>query len=548
MATEPEDRRARILDAAAEVYAQRSIANASKRDIARIADTSVRAVTEVGEHRVDLLREVVEGLPFPPVAESMAAQARHPSEPALQALLRAARDVLGDPGAAWDPLELQALVCAPYDEATREVVAARLALRWDAAREVVRQLRGAGTDDTIGDDAAAMHLIATGLGLAVLAPVADRWSDAQAWTALTARLLETMAADLPEEAGPHLRWRARIAMSDSPSSMAHLLRVLSLLQVHVVSVFTAPLGEREQLVDLFLSAPVDVERSTIVHALASVGSDVIVTRGIEKDAEDVATRVLRLSARLVQHPETVPQGVADLVLADSWEVTPSVAGEDSSALVMRLQWTPERHVVLRRVRAPFTPTERRRASGLLALVAELAEVRGDADAYGWRENLRDGRTVVIRLARPEDMSGVEALHDRSSEESRFQRYFAPMTEWREDNLRRISGGHRGTTLVATDESGDVIALGNVFPLGPDEVESAEIAVIVDDAWHRCGLGRLMTSHLVAVARRAGFVRLIAYVLADNVAMRTLLDTMDLDWQVEPDADFGPDVVRLTAPL
>ena len=38
--------------------------------------------------------------------------------------------------------------------------------------------------------------------------------------------------------------------------MAHLLRVLSLLRVHVVSLFTAQLGEGQQLVDMFLSSPI----------------------------------------------------------------------------------------------------------------------------------------------------------------------------------------------------------------------------------------------------------------------------------------------------
>jgi AcrR family transcriptional regulator len=177
MPLEP-DKRERVLEAAAEVFAAHSIANASKREVARVADVPVRLVSEVGQHRVDLLRQVVEQLPFPPVAEHMAAQARNPTEPALQALMRAAREVLGDPGAAWDPLELQAILTAPYDEATRAVMTERLNLRWDAAREVVHQLRGpASSDDdsdVIGDDAAALHLIAVGLGLALLAPISDR--------------------------------------------------------------------------------------------------------------------------------------------------------------------------------------------------------------------------------------------------------------------------------------------------------------------------------------------------------------------------------------
>ena len=49
---------------------------------------------------VAALRDTVAALPFPPVAEQIAEEAARPSQPALQALLRAARDVLGDPGAA----------------------------------------------------------------------------------------------------------------------------------------------------------------------------------------------------------------------------------------------------------------------------------------------------------------------------------------------------------------------------------------------------------------------------------------------------------------
>ena len=52
--------------------------------------------------------------------------------------------MLGDPATAWDPLELQAIVVAPYDEPLRQVVVQRLNERWDAAEAVVRQLRGPG--------------------------------------------------------------------------------------------------------------------------------------------------------------------------------------------------------------------------------------------------------------------------------------------------------------------------------------------------------------------------------------------------------------------
>jgi RimJ/RimL family protein N-acetyltransferase len=121
-----------------------------------------------------------------------------------------------------------------------------------------------------------------------------------------------------------------------------------------------------------------------------------------------------------------------------------------------------------------------------------------------------------------------------------------MNEWRQDNLRRISGGHRGATLVVTSDDEEVIALGNVFPAGPQEDDRAEIAVIVEDDWHGRGVGRLLMTRLVDVARRMGFRELVAYVLADNAPMFALLAATGLSWQPGIDHDLGSTVVALTA--
>jgi RimJ/RimL family protein N-acetyltransferase len=182
------------------------------------------------------------------------------------------------------------------------------------------------------------------------------------------------------------------------------------------------------------------------------------------------------------------------------------------------------------------------------LVAALSEARGEVDGFGWRENLADGRAVSIRLARPQDTEGVERMHERCSPTSRYQRYFTPMNEWREDNLRRISGGHRGATLVVTDVREQVIALGNVFPIGPDEADVAEIALLVQDDWHGAGVGLLLTERLIDVARRMGFSQLMAYVLADNRAMRGLLTATGHEWEPRADHDLGSSVVCLVAHL
>jgi GNAT superfamily N-acetyltransferase len=102
--------------------------------------------------------------------------------------------------------------------------------------------------------------------------------------------------------------------------------------------------------------------------------------------------------------------------------------------------------------------------------------------------------------------------------------------------------------VATDVHETIVALGNVFPIGPQQSDVAEIAVIVDDAWHGAGVGLLLTERLIEVARRMGFRQLVAYVLADNRAMLKLLAATELTWITSHDHDLGNSVVSLVADL
>ena len=57
------------------------------------------------------------------------------------------------------------------------------------------------------------------------------------------------------------------------------------------------------------------------------------------------------------HPELAPFAAAKLVEADNVEVAAATEGEDDSPDIMRLQWTPDRHVVLQRGWAPFARAE-----------------------------------------------------------------------------------------------------------------------------------------------------------------------------------------------
>lgn len=550
MTSELDQRRERIIAAAADLFAQFGVVNVSRHDIAKAADVNLRSVAAVGEHRSDLLREVVERLPEAPVADAMRKQAEDPTTSAMAALLSAAQQALGDPTNAWDARELQALTAAPYDEPLRALVGARVERRWAAVREVLRQLQitaGSTTDE----EAAVLHVLAVGVGLAVLTPIIPRAHNTRAWTALTARIIEALAADgdsevLPPHASARV-WRARVSVANSPSAIAHLTRILSLLDVSVMSLTATVIGDDRDrsLVDLILTSSDTITRTLIIDALRSVGTDVVVGRGEGSDTEDVAARVLELSTRLLAHPDYAPQAAADLLLADSWEVVDASVGEDSSAHTARLQWSVDQHVIVRRFAAPFTAGEYARASALLELLDAVTVARGTT-GFGWRDSLAEGTEIITRLARPEDTAAVEALHGRCSQESLLHRYFTPKNTWREENLRRISGGHRGMTLVVTEGDAsngeNVVAIGNAFPLGPHDLTVGEIALLVEDSWHGKGIGRLLLAHLLEAAPRLGFTEVVAYVLGGNDAMSALLPTPDSTptgkWVSEPANDLS----------
>ena len=548
------ERRRRILDAAHELFEDVGVAATSRRDVAVAADVATRSVHAVADSRSSLLALVTEALPFPPTSQRLQEQAQSAEArgEALQTILAAAREAFGAPASVWDVIELQATALAPFDDQLAQVVRERVAMRWDAARTVVRQLRGeGGVDSTIDDDAATLHLLAVGAGLALLDGLTPRPVEAAAWVRLTSRLLESLAAIDPrgrDYDGATRPWRIRVVAPATPAATARVLRVLALIGAEVITLFTHAQDDGTQLIDLICSAPTALERDDLTRALATAGHRVLAAPGVPEDEHDLIARVLDAAAELVEHPERAPRAAAELVLADSWTVEPATEGDDAASDVMRLQWTPDHHVVLHRDGAPFAAVERARASALLRLVDAVASAPAGAGGFGWVEYLRDGTQVVIRLARPEDAEGVADMHARSSEATRYQRYFTPHTDWREDQLRRVAGGHRGATLVAVNWRGDIVGLGNVFPDRPDETSTAEIAVIVEDAWQGRGLGGRLLQHLVDLARRQGFDEVLALVLASNTGMVRLLERLDLEWTRSTDPDLGASIVRLTAPL
>lgn len=138
--------------------------------------------------------------------------------------------------------------------------------------------------------------------------------------------------------------------------------------------------------------------------------------------------------------------------------------------------------------------------------------------------------IITREATPEDFDryfdeGFAAL----GPESRVMRFFTPVHDLPDgvrERLRAIDGTVNGAVIAfdaaLRDDAGHPEGrpvgvarwMGN--PGGPPE-----LAVTVIDDYHGHGVGSRMTDLLVVLARKRGIRRIIADVLRENVAMRSL---------------------------
>ncbi|MEZ5185459.1 MAG: GNAT family N-acetyltransferase [Candidatus Nanopelagicales bacterium] len=551
MAKSDEETRARIIDAAAELFSEHGFSGTKVSMVAKAARVSPSTVRRLAGGRAELFEQVMATRVKSSAAERIAAAAQDPTaSPPLAVILAVGQEVFANPERSWGALELEALTRAHLDGPLREIEAARMLARSENAAALVAQVRAmGGLDDDVSDRAVVYLTLAMSVGLAMLDPVAPNKPTAAHWNALIARVGMAMAPKdmslIPSfEAGRP--WRVRVDIPDRPGTVARLVRALGALHSFTVGVQTVGSGEGFRTMDLALVAPETVDSEVIRAAALTVGQRAFVGEGSDADSLDLPTRVLDGASALVARPELAPFAAAELVEADEVEVTDATEGEDDSPDVLRVQWTPDQHVVLQRGWAPFAGAERTRISALLRLSSAIATMSGNEEALGWVEPIKGG-TVWIRLARPEDADAVAQMHDRSSERSRYQRYFA-ITEWRGVRLHRLSGGHRGATLVVMSEDGAIVGLGNLFPDqaegSEEESHAAEIAMIIEDEYQGRGVGKKLLQSLLHFATRLNFTEVVATVLAENRGMLHLLQTSGLNWKTE----IHDGIASMRAPL
>lgn len=131
--------------------------------------------------------------------------------------------------------------------------------------------------------------------------------------------------------------------------------------------------------------------------------------------------------------------------------------------------------------------------------------------------LRDGSTARLRTIGPDDGPGIVGLHGRLSAESVRLRFFAAHPRLSEDEVRRLTEHREPDHLALVAERGDALVAIAQYDREPG-CEEAEVAFVVDDAYHGLGLGTLLLEHLAAAGRRHGIRRFVAVTLWENRPM------------------------------
>jgi acetyltransferase len=150
--------------------------------------------------------------------------------------------------------------------------------------------------------------------------------------------------------------------------------------------------------------------------------------------------------------------------------------------------------------------------------------------------LADGSRFTVRPIRPDDAGRETSFIEALSARSRHLRFHGALASLTPAMLARFTqvDYQRDMAFVAIDSQAgqeQEIAVARYFRLPAGD--TCEFAIVVADAWQRRGLGRLLLSRLIAVARSRGMKQMLGHVLAGNPPMLAMCTRLGFEIQPVP---------------
>ncbi len=157
---------------------------------------------------------------------------------------------------------------------------------------------------------------------------------------------------------------------------------------------------------------------------------------------------------------------------------------------------------------------------------DVITARADGPWRGADVTLRDGSPVRVRPVQAADGALLRAGFERLSPQSRYRRFMTPMPRLDDALVRYLTvvDHHDHEAPIALSGEGNGIGVARFFR-STDHPNVADAAVTVVDDWQARGLGTALLALLNGRARDEGITCFTALMLADNRAMRELLEAL-----------------------
>jgi GNAT superfamily N-acetyltransferase len=154
--------------------------------------------------------------------------------------------------------------------------------------------------------------------------------------------------------------------------------------------------------------------------------------------------------------------------------------------------------------------------------------------------------VATRPVRPDDASLFCRLWERLSPDTVYRRFHAPLRRPPAGADRLVLVDHDLREALVAVVGGDVVGVAR-YDRSQADRSTAEVAVVVEDAWQGVGVGRQLLEQLTGLAARRGVRTLTATVQQDNDRVIGLIQRLLPGSTFTPDADVYDVESPLRAP-
>jgi acetyltransferase len=169
----------------------------------------------------------------------------------------------------------------------------------------------------------------------------------------------------------------------------------------------------------------------------------------------------------------------------------------------------------------------------------------------WRERLKNGSPVTVRPIGPEDEPLIKEFHKHLSEQTVYLRYLRVINYTQRVSHERLTticfiDYDREITIVAErtrpDGEREILAVGRLAK-SLDQSEG-EFAVIVADHVQRQGLGTILLSRILEMAKAEKVKRVVGHILTENVGMLKISEGLGFEIKVEMGEDVATAAIRI----